>query len=145
MNDKEILANTQLLAENRFIKLLYDAQNEAIICLPISDLVPTEVFKVFFLLAADEIKAKNAKRMVFDKRSLRLFDQAAMIWYYVELKPLIKVNTGMITYRKILPEDENFRLNVQIGKKFIVQQNPDFQFADYDIQYVETLSDALIN
>ena len=113
MNDIEILANTQPLAENRFIKLLYDAQNEAIICLPILDLVPTEVFKASFLLAADEIKARNVKRMVFDKRSLRLFDQAAMIWYYVELKPLIKANTGMITYRKILPEDEKFRLKTK--------------------------------
>ncbi len=142
-NDVQFLETCEVLLDSKYAKILYSATYEAIICVAVADFIPKNEFEPIFRQAGTEIKAKNAKRMVFDKRNFKIFDQPSMIWYHIILKPEIKATTGMVTYRKLLPDDKTFRMSVEIGRKHIKTHNPEFNFEDFDIKYMDSMEEAL--
>jgi hypothetical protein len=47
------------------------------------------------------------------------------------------------THRKILPQDNVFRQSVKIGREKIKMENPSLNTEKMDIQYKETLEEAI--
>ena len=125
------------------MNVFFDNKNEVIFCIANIDFIPEEDFKLVFARVAQEIDKKTIKKLIFDKRNLKIFDQPSMVWYHIVWKATVKAKNGMITHRKLLPNNPDFHLSVDIGKAHIQLTNPDFDFADFDIQYVDTLEDAL--
>lgn len=104
--------------------------------------IPLEKFKEIFNFIG-ELTAKNKiTKLVFDKRKLSVFHQPSMEWYFVEWKENM-FDLGLTTHRKILPPDDVFRQSVRIGRDKIKKNFPSKKFNLMDIQYAESLEDAI--
>jgi hypothetical protein len=87
-------------------------------------------------------KQGKIKKLIFDKRKLTVFHQPSMEWYFTEWKEEV-FDYGLKTHRKILPEDKVFRMSVEIGREKINKDYPHAKFHQMDIQYFETLEEAI--
>lgn len=104
--------------------------------------IPIEQFKEIFAAIGDIVKEKKISKLVFDKRKLAVFHQPSMEWYFVEWKEKM-FDLGLKTHRKILPQDEVFRQSVKIGREKIKAIHPNGKYTQMDIQYAESLEDAI--
>lgn len=104
--------------------------------------ITMEEFKKVFSYMSDLIVEHGVKKLVFDKRELMVFHQPSMEWYFVEWKEKM-FDHGLKTHRKILPQDLVFRESVKIGREKINKTYPHGKFHEMDIQYFETLEDAI--
>ena len=108
----------------------------------LSNYIPIEDFKKIFLETGKLVKQKGIKKLIFDKRNLTIFHQPSMEWYFIEWKEEM-YNLGLKTHRKILPQDNVFRQSVKIGREKIKAENPNLNTDKMDIQYKETLEEAI--
>ncbi|HEY3430399.1 MAG TPA: hypothetical protein VGK39_06960 [Cyclobacteriaceae bacterium] len=104
--------------------------------------IPLEQFKEIFNFIGDLTAKKKVTKLIFDKRKLSVFHQPSMEWYFVEWKEKM-FDAGLTTHRKILPPDEVFRQSVRIGREKINKAYPTKKFNQMDIQYAESIEDAL--
>jgi hypothetical protein len=104
--------------------------------------IPFEQFKEIFNFIGEFNQTKNITRLIFDKRKLSVFHQPSMEWYFVEWKEKM-FDAGLKTHRKILPQDDVFRQSVRIGRDKINKAYPSKKFQQMDIQYAETMEEAL--
>jgi hypothetical protein len=107
-----------------------------------STYIPIEQFKEVFNYIGDLVKKEKITKLIFDKRKLSVFHQPSMEWYFVEWKEKM-FNEGLTSHRKILPSDEIFRQSVKIGREKINKTFPSGKFHQMDIQYAETLEEAV--
>ncbi len=106
--------------------------------------IPIEQFQEIFESTALAVTQLGLSKLVFDKRELRVFHQPSMEWYFVEWKERMFYK-GLRIHRKILPKDPIFVKSVSIGREKIDRQYPDKKFHEMDIQYFDTLNDAILN
>ncbi|MCU0447432.1 MAG: hypothetical protein MUE85_21250 [Microscillaceae bacterium] len=128
--------------DNNFAVVSVDTRNKILVCTLKVEYVPINDFQALFAEISKIVKAEFIKKMVFDKRSLKIFHQPSMTWYHIIWKEEM-YKLGLKTYRKLLPTDSIFRKSVEIGRSKIKLDNPQFDFAKFDIQYCETLEEAL--
>ena len=107
-----------------------------------STYIPIEEFKEIFNSIGDLVKKSKISKLIFDKRALTVFHQPSMEWYFVEWKEKM-FDLGLKTHRKILPQDAVFRQSVKIGREKIKTMHPNGKYTLMDIQYSETLEDAI--
>ncbi len=99
-------------------------------------------FKDAFQEIGQMVREHGIKKLIFDKRSLRVFHRDSMEWYHVHWKREM-AKYGLRVYRKLLPDDDIFRMSVDIGKRKILVRHPSFKFADYDIRYCNSIEEAV--
>lgn len=104
--------------------------------------IPLDRFKEIFNYIGELTTTRKIKKLIFDKRKLSVFHQPSMEWYFVEWKEKM-FDAGLKTHRKILPKDDVFRQSVRIGRDKINKAFPDKKFHQMDIQYAETIEEAL--
>jgi hypothetical protein len=109
----------------------------------LTNYIPLEPFKEIFNFIGELARKKNLTKLIFDKRKLTVFHQPSMEWYFVEWKEKM-FDQGLNTHRKILPADDVFRQSVRIGREKIDKNYPTKKFNQMDIQYAETIEDALM-
>lgn len=107
-----------------------------------SNYIPIEEFKEIFNAIGVLVKDKQITKLIFDKRKLTVFHQPSMEWYFVEWKEKM-FELGLKTHRKILPTDEIFKQSVKIGREKIKAMHPNGKFTLMDIQYSDSLEDAV--
>lgn len=123
------------------ISTVVDAPNVAIIEAT-SGYIPIEQFKEMFTFIGEIVREKKITKLIFDKRKLTVFHQPSMEWYFVEWKEKM-FSLGLTKHRKILPEDRIFRESVKIGRDKINKNYPKGKYHLMDIQYAETLDEAI--
>jgi hypothetical protein len=128
--------------DNTFALVAVDTASKTLVCTLKVEYVPINDFQALFAEISKIVKAEFIKKMVFDKRSLKIFHQPSMTWYHTIWKEEM-YKLGLKTYRKLLPVDSIFRKSVEIGRNKIIQDNPQLNFDKFDIQYCETLEEAL--
>lgn len=128
--------------EGKYFKVSYDASRKVLICKTLTQFIPKAEFITVFEKMTALLRNTYLETMIFDKTSLRTFDQSSMSWYHTEWKPTAK-QLGLKQHRKILPKDIMFRTSVKVGRNFISKEHPDFHFEDYDIQYFESFEEAM--
>jgi len=106
--------------------------------------IPLDQFKEIFAYIGQLTAAEKITKLVFDKSALSVFHQPSMEWYFVEWKEKM-FDLGLKTHRKILPVDEVFRQSVKIGREKINKSHPNGRYKLMDIQYAESLEDAIVN
>ena len=126
---------------DKYFKVTYNKQYKVLICKTLVQFIPSSTFQVVFAQMKDAIVQNPIERMIFDKQSLKTFDQNSMTWYHVEWKPQV-AKFGLRTHFKILPDDLLFKTSVKVGRERIRKEFPDFRFEDYDIQYCDSIEDA---
>ena len=104
--------------------------------------IPLEKFKEIFNFIGGLTSKKKVTKLIFDKRKLSVFHQPSMEWYFVEWKEKM-FDAGLTTHRKILPPDDVFRQSVRIGREKINKAYPSKKFNQMDIQYAESIEEAL--
>jgi hypothetical protein len=103
--------------------------------------IPIEDFKSAFIAMEELVRNQKIKRLIFDKRALRVFHQPSMEWYFIEWKEKM-ADLGLTTHVKILPDDVVFCQSVKIGRQQIDQKYPNARFHKLNIQYAVTLTEA---
>ncbi len=120
----------------------YNTNNSILVMSSTKEYMPMEDFKKFCLSLLGPIRTKGLKTLVFDKRSLRIFHQGSMVWYYTDWKDELYA-LGIRKIIKILPNDTTFQLSVKIGREKIENTYPEHKFHDINIRYVKSLEEAL--
>lgn len=108
-----------------------------------ADYVPEADFKETFNTVKRFIGSNKVEKTIFDKSRLKVFHQDSMTWYHVEWKAELLHLYGIKSHRKILPDDDLFKQSVNIGREKIAREHNNFDFNDYDIQYKNSLKEAL--
>lgn len=107
-----------------------------------SNYIPIEEFQDLFNKAGEIIKENGVTKLVFDKRKLTVFHQPSMEWYFTDWKEHM-FDAGLKTHRKILPNNTVFQESVRIGREKIDDENPNLRYHKMDIQYKNTLQEAI--
>jgi len=132
-----------LLFQERYAKVFVHHAKKIVICELLTDYVPIEDFKNIFLQISEIVKKGNFNKFIFDKRSLRAFHQPSMEWYFLHWKNEM-LEYGIVKHRKILPTEKWFEKMVMIAKEEIMKNNPDNIIDQLDIQYCDSIEEAII-
>jgi hypothetical protein len=128
--------------ENPHVVVYLLPETRTVLCQTRKAYLPHQVFVQTYRQVEELVLGHGITRLVFDKQSLRIFNQASMIWYHVHWKQKM-YEQGLHTYRKILPPDEAFRLAVSICRAGLVKENPGLDLSKFDIRYCNSLAEAL--
>jgi hypothetical protein len=132
----------ELVFEEKYTRVLVNAELKIVICELLADYIPIEDFKEAFLQIGEIVKAGDYEKFIFDKRSLRAFHQPTMEWYFIHWKKDM-LAYGLKTHRKILPAEKWFEKMVQIAKDQIIQNYPDNIIDQLDIKYCDSIEEAI--
>lgn len=122
---------------------IFLVEDKPILIIKASDTyIPIEEFKELFAKATELIRERKIKKVIFDKRRLQVFHQPSMEWYYVYWKDAL-FEEGVKSHRKLLPNDQVFQKNVELGKAKIMEKYPRIRINEMDIRYYDTLQDAI--
>ena len=141
LNPSEI-QDFELAFEERYARVLVSTEKKTIICELLADYIPIEDFKEAFGQIGKIVEAGHFEKFIFDKRSLRAFHQPTMEWYFIHWKKDM-LAYGLKTHRKILPAEKWFEKMVQIAKQQILETYPDNIIDQLDIQYCDTIEEAI--
>lgn len=136
--------NFSSVLEDKLADITYcDISHTAIITTK-SEYLPMDSFRELFSKLADFMKAQPVKKLIFDKRSLKVFHQPSMEWYYLEWKTVMLDKYGLRHHYKILPKDSLFRKSVEIGRnKILSNAQENSPLLQLNILYFESLDEAL--
>jgi len=124
---------------------IFFVENKPVLIIKASDTyIPIEEFKSLFARATELIKEYGIQKVIFDKRRLQIFHQPSMEWYYVHWKEEL-LQEGVNTHRKLLPDDQIFKKSVELGIAKIKEKYPHIRLSEMDIQYFDTLQEAIEN
>lgn len=107
-----------------------------------STYIPIAEFKEIFTKAVAVVQVNNVHKVVFDKRTLEVFHQPSMEWYFSIWKEEL-LDHGVKMHRKLLPSDFSFRQSVKIGRMRIDEKYDNLRTHEMDIQYVESIAEAI--
>ncbi len=137
--------NTELIREKAFkhANILRVTEEPGIMVVEATtSYIPIEEFKAIFNYIGESIKQQPINKLIFDKRKLTVFHQPSMEWYFVEWKEKM-YDFGLKTHRKILPNDEVFKQSVKIGREKIKSIFPNGKYTLMDIQYSDSIKEAI--
>ncbi len=122
--------------------ICYNAELKFVLCTATASYIPMAEFIEVFTKAEELVKRKKLTKCIFDERKLGAFHLPSMEWYHLTWKERM-YRYGLVSYRKILPEDKQFEYLVNLGKRKIRREHPEFVFEKYDIVYCHTLEEAV--
>lgn len=128
--------------EGLYARVLINEDRKIVICELLADYIPIEDFKSVFLQISEIVKAGDFTKFIFDKRALRAFHQPTMEWYFINWKKDM-LAYGIDKHRKILPDEKWFEKMVQIAKDQILQNYPENIISQLDIQYCDSIEEAI--
>jgi hypothetical protein len=124
------------------ILLIRDQHTGSVLVSASAEYIPMAEFKSLFERAGELVKLHKVAKLIFDKRSLSVFHQPSMEWYFVHWKEQM-IDHGLTTHVKLLPADSAFRESVRIGRDKIEATYPQGRFRQLDIFYAESLLEAV--
>ena len=130
------------LIKNNFLEVVLFKDESAIVVNTLKSYIPKDVFKDTFTSLEPHITGNRVSKLVFDKSALSVFDQESMEWYHVHWKENM-FSKGLKHHRKILPNSDFFKNSVKAGRQNILKKYPEFSFDKLDIQYRNSVSEAL--
>ena len=136
-----MIAKNDVLTDE-FFEVEVIGQSQTLLCRSKKSYIPNKAFKDFFGKLESTIVGSDITTLIFDKTSLSVFDQEAMEWYHIHWKEKMWAK-GLKHHRKILPNDPLFETSVSIGRRKILEKNPDFNFEKFDIQYCSSVEEAI--
>ena len=107
--------------------------------------IPFPDFQKIFEVLEEVIAEHGLRRTLFDKRSLTIFHQPSMEWYYLNWKASMLQKYNVVEHGKILPKDDFFRKSVELAREMIFKENPTHPIHKLKIIYKESFHEALEN
>lgn len=115
---------------------------EAVVVIATANYIPMDEFKSIFNFIDDLAGNSKVSKVIFDKTKLSVFHQPSMEWYFTDWKERM-YKKGCSTHRKILPQDKMFINSVKVGREKINKAYPEKVFHQLDIQYCDSIEEAL--
>ncbi len=134
--------DVQVSFQNSHLAVYLLPQAGTVLCQARKAYLPHKVFVETYQQIEPLVTRHGITKLVFDKQALRIFNQASMIWYHIHWKQRM-FDQGLKTYRKILPDDEAFRLAVSICRNNLTKEHAGFDLSKFDIRYCNSLTQAL--
>lgn len=134
-----------LRVENtRLAEILYKSDRKTAIIITKTEYLPTDKFRELFSTLTSFMEKQPVSTLIFDKRSLRVFHQPSMEWYYTEWKTVMLQKHGLRNHYKLLPQDSLFRKSVEIGRsKILAAVAENAPLKQLNIRNFESLEEAL--
>ncbi len=132
-----------ILQNDEIANVYWIAEKKTIVCEAVNEYMPQDEFKVLFNKISDHVAQYHPENFVFDKRALKAFHQPSMEWYFTEWKTEMSLSYGLKRHRKLLPNITWFALAVKAGRAELARKYPDGEFHNLDIQYKDTILDAI--
>lgn len=132
----------QKLDSTKQADLLHVEGEATLIIQATKNFIPLRSFKDIFYKATEIIKDKGITKIIFDKRKLKIFHQPSMLWYFTDWKEEM-VEQGVKTHRKLLPSSPVFQESVKRCREQIIRDYPDLKVHQLDIQYCDSLEEAI--
>lgn len=108
-----------------------------------ANFIPMKSFQLLFNQVKELAAEQTVARVLFDKRSLTIFHQPSMEWYYLQWKDYMIKEYSLLEHGKILPKDDLFRQSVKQAREKIFSNNPLHGISRIDLLYFESLAEAL--
>ena len=122
--------------------LAVDSRPNIVIVSATSEYIPRIDFERIFTELSQTIIERRIKKVIFDKSSLTVFHQPSMEWYFTVWKEMM-YHHGLMTHRKILPNDKVFKESARIARQKLVRDFPSGKYRLMDIKYAENLTQAI--
>lgn len=123
--------------------IFYDRTSATVLIITKINFIPIEAFKAVFARASALMEEKEVNRVIFDKRSLTIFHQPSMEWYYLDWKQRMFNEHRLSRHDKILPKDELFRNSVARAREQIFKANPGHTIQKIKAVYFNNIQEAL--
>ncbi len=141
--DNNNLDEFKIAEKFKHVELLVWKEKKVILIRAIATYIPMEEFKEVFIKAGEIIGKERLTKTIFDKTKLTVFHQPSMEWYFVVWKEELFVKYGLKMHRKILPADNVFVQSVKLGRMRIEKNYPDGRYKELDIQYANSVEEAV--
>ena len=135
--------NLKKVASHKYANTLRVPNKPILVIQSTATSMPLSDFKDIFTEAGTIIEQEGITKLIFDKRSFKVFDPEAMEWYFTEWKEDM-FEHGLRTHRKIMPESVPFKYSVDTSRKSIYERFPQGKFRQMDIQYVDSIEEAIV-
>ena len=134
----------KLIKNSKSVTVYVDDNSKALIIKSTGTYIPIEEFMEVFNSTVDICRANPIVKTVFDKRSLKVFHQPSMEWYFTVWKEKL-FSMGIKKHIKILPDDFVFKSSVKIGREKIDGNFPNANYHKTSIVYVKNIEEALVS
>ncbi len=135
-------SSLQLIQAFDYADIYFVKEEPILVVEAVTTYIPIDEFKIVFDKVQQVAQEQSIHKVIFDKRKLTVFHQPSMEWYFTEWKEAV-YDLGIKVHRKILPEDFSFRQSAKIGQIRIREKYPELRTSRMDIQYVESLEEAI--
>lgn len=133
----------EVLKQDEIANLYWIPKAKTMVCEAVHEYMPEDDFKTLFTNISTHVAKYRPENFVFDKRALKAFHQPSMEWYFTEWKSEMSKVYGLKRHRKLLPSITWFALAVKAGRAELAKKYPDGEFHNLDIQYKDTILDAI--
>lgn len=133
----------KLISNSKSTSIFIDNYSKSLIIKSTGNYIPIEEFKEVFNSTVLICKENSLIKTIFDKRSLKVFHQLSMEWYFIEWKDML-FNVGIKKHIKILPDDFVFKSSVKIGREKIDENYPKAKYHQTNIIYAKNIEEALL-
>lgn len=138
------ITNFSLVENNQLAEIRYNRESKTAIIITKAGYLPMDKFREIFNTLTTLLEKQAVTKLIFDKRSLTVFHQPSMEWYYKEWKTVMLQKHGLRNHYKLLPQDSMFRKSVEIGRGKILTDLPENSpLRQLNIRYFETIEEAL--
>lgn len=137
-------SDLKLVNKQKSVSVYIDSASKSLVIQSTGTYIPIEEFTDVFTATIDVCKENAILKTVFDKRSLKVFHQPSMEWYFTVWKEKL-FNLGIKKHIKILPDDFVFKSSVKIGREKIDQNFPKAKYHQTEIIYVKSVEEALLS
>jgi hypothetical protein len=140
--DETKYSELKLINNSKSASVYIDDSSKSLIIKSTGTYIPIEEFQEVFKATVDVCKDHSIIKTVFDKRSLKVFHQPSMEWYFTVWKEEL-FSLGIKKHIKILPDDFVFKSSVKIGREKIDENYTTAKYHKTSIIYVKNIEEAL--
>lgn len=134
-----------LYQKNPLAEIHYHKDLQLALVVTTANFIPFQDFKSLFVKVGKVVEKHSLQKVLFDKRSLTIFHQPSMEWYYLEWKAQMLHYQWVMEHGKILPQDDLFRKSVEKARQKIFIENPTHPIHELKVVYYEDFQEALEN
>ena len=120
----------------------YNTELGFVLCTATASYIPRAELQEIFESAGELILREKLTKCIYDERRLVAFHLPSMEWLYLVWTEKMYKH-GLVSHRKLLPDNKYFEHLVNIGRGKILRENSWFTFEKYDIIYCKTLKEAI--
>jgi len=143
INEKKIQSSFKEVFSKEYGSLYVIEDKKIMICEAKREYLTIEEFQEMFNATVPFIDEFKIEKFIFDKQNMRVFHQPSMEWYYVHWKKAM-YEKGLKVHRKILPQNQpQFNMAVEAGKNQIRMKHPDLVVDKLDMQYRNSVQEAI--